>query len=417
MSNKEKWDLLTKDLPCPQSYLDFGFYFLIAAALQRRVWYYDLMYKPLFVNMYITLVGRPAVGKGLVISLIKDLLKHHKDEKGVPIKTSIGSELPLLFPMGGDTITFEKLLDAMASCTRTVRMPDGKPYIHCSYSFILSELSSLFKIQAIDVTKFLLQAFDCEDYDKGTKTQGENKLRNSCLNFIAGTQIKTLKDMALKGLLDDGFSSRTIFLFENSRRFDRFHLTQIVDELDFSVSSLVGNLSSEQYEARNGLLEWLKQLSKLAGRIYYDNTTANWLENWYVNTHCPIELRANDYMAGYFGRKKVHILKLAAAIHFSECITMEVSLEELKKALGMLNAIEPNLYAGMALSGKNELYAQTRSMLMFIQKKQAVTEQELILSYISELNLDQIKMCLKTLELGHGLRTAVINNKTAYTFE
>ena len=40
MTNIEKWRHFLKDLESPDMFVDWGFYSMIATALQRRVWLY-----------------------------------------------------------------------------------------------------------------------------------------------------------------------------------------------------------------------------------------------------------------------------------------------------------------------------------------------------------------------------------------
>ena len=392
MTNYDRWNLITEKLPSPQSYIDFGFYYLISLALQRRVWYYTGK-NALFCNQYIVFVGPPAVGKGLVLSMIAHFARFHKYDKAGVIKTSTGPELPPLFPLGADSITFEELICEVASSRRNVLTADPKEpsYSHCSYAFILPELSSLFKRKTEDVVKFMLNAYDCDQYDYKTKHQGKECIRRLCLNFIAATQLDFLKDAHKTGLFGQGFSSRSIFLFENKRRFDAFHIAGNVE-------------ATENIAAEKELLSWLKQLSTLYGQITYDKDAAKWLENWYIHTHCPKEAKANSRMQDYLGRKKVMILKIAAALHFSESLSMEIPLDTIQKAVSVLDKIEPQMEAGLALSGRNELHIAARKILAFMRERRSTSRKELILTFGSDYTVEEIFICLKELELGYNMK-------------
>jgi hypothetical protein len=391
MTNKDRWNLITAGLPSPQSYIDFGFYYLISLGLQRRVWFYS-GHNALYLNQYIVFVGPPAIGKGLVLSKIAYFARFHKDNKHPVIKTSTGPELAPLFPLGADSITFEELICEVASSRRNVLTGDqvNPNYAHCSYAFILPELSSLFKRKTEDVSKFLLNAYDCDQYDYKTKHQGKECIRKLCLNFIAATQMDFLKDAHRTGLFGQGFASRTLFLFESRRRFDKFHIA-------------TNSTDTATHEAEKELLAWLKKLSQLYGQLTYDKETARWIEKWYIETHCPHELKASTRMQDYLGRKKVIILKLAAALHFADSLELELPLETVQLAITMLDAVEPRIEAGLALSGRNELHIGARKMLSLISAKRDVEERELILTFGADFTIEEIFKCIKELELGYGL--------------
>ena len=74
MNNLGKWRFYLKDIESPDLFIDWGFYSLISAALQRRVWLYpDAM--AIYPNIFTLLVGPPAAGKSRVISQIADIIK------------------------------------------------------------------------------------------------------------------------------------------------------------------------------------------------------------------------------------------------------------------------------------------------------------------------------------------------------
>src|SRR5437899_153738 len=76
-SNYEKWRIFMDWCISPDCYIDFSFYNMIAAALQRRVWT-GPKHSPLFANHYTILVGEPGVGKGLPIKEVTKIIKYHK---------------------------------------------------------------------------------------------------------------------------------------------------------------------------------------------------------------------------------------------------------------------------------------------------------------------------------------------------
>lgn len=401
MTNYEKWCCYTEKLTSPQSFLDFGYYFMISAALQRRVWYYDS--KPLFCNQYIVFVGPPGCGKGLVLGEVADFLRYHKYEKGESVRTNIGYEKPLLFPLGADSITFEELLADVARSIRRVPVlsPSGEslpPYAHTSYAFCLEELSSLFKRKTEDVIKFLQNAYDCKNYDYKTKHQGKDLLRNLCVAFIAGTQVDFLKECRSSRLFGQGFASRALWLFESKERFTAFHIS---------------GLTQEQQQCRSELLEWLKRLATLYGPIDYEESTASFLEEWW-HAESNRLTKMPFHMQDYAGRKKVIMLKLAGAMHFSENLHSTVSTATMQRAIDTLAAIEPQMEAGLGLSGRNELHFFTRKLLSWIRTKGTVLFAEIVVEFGSSMSIQEIESAIRELELGYNLKTKLVNHQKAY---
>src|SRR5215831_2252164 len=98
ISNAQKWLLYTDGLPSPQNYIEWGWRYLVGAALQRRVWL-PPTHKPCFANSYVIFVGKPGIGKGLVIREVSDFLRHWKlkdatliDKDGLTIEQKVQVE-------------------------------------------------------------------------------------------------------------------------------------------------------------------------------------------------------------------------------------------------------------------------------------------------------------------------------------
>lgn len=405
MTNFEKWQFYTSNFTSPQSWLTFGYYYIIGAALQRRVWFYDDDGLPLFPNQYLIFVGPPGAGKGLVLGEISRFLKYHRMERGQYIKTNIGDEQPLLFPMGADSITFEELVADMASSMRRHPKPDKTVYYHTSYAFVLEELASLFKRKTEDVVKFLLNAYDCKNYDYKTKHQGKDLLRNLCLSFAAGTQADFLKQASSIGIFGQGFASRSLFLFEEDERFSKFHISDFTED---------------QKRAREDLLGWIKRLSTIYGQIYYDQETYGFLESWYREVFLPQKLKAPHKLKDYYSRKKVIMMKLATAIHYSENLNSIIGREAFMKAIDMLDLIEGQMAQGLNAGGRNELHSFSNKILAFVKsnsfENRTIPKRTIVSEFIADVSIEEIEKCLQELEVS-GLKYKVEKGLKCYYYE
>ncbi len=235
MSNMDRWKYYCSTIISPDSYIEWGMFYTIAAALQRRVWRGQLDGRPLFPNPYIIFTADPGVGKGLVITEVNKLLRYFKLEKEKDqvgeTKTinfnedkKSGMEKPLLFQVGADATTYEALVKEISRSVRAYFYKENdkqKAYIHSSLAFCLEEISSLFRKHTEDLVRFLLVTYDCGDYRYDTISRGRDFIKNCCLSLIGGTTPKFLKRVFSDELLNEGFASRCIFVFELSNRFDR----------------------------------------------------------------------------------------------------------------------------------------------------------------------------------------------------
>lgn len=407
MTNYEKWLLFTKNIASPQKYIDFGFYWLISAALQRRVWYSNYDHNPLFPNLYIIFVGRPAVGKGFILGPINTLLRMHKNEKMGMIKTSTGNEYPSLFPVGGDAMSYEELLADIADSARVIPVRGNSGYTksniyaHTSYSFVLEEISSLFRRKVEDIGKFLLNAYDAKEhgYEYLTKHSGKDRIRRLCLSFIGGTQPDELANLERMGVFKDGLSSRMLFIFEAMPRFFKFHQA---------------DMDEEQLKAKADIAAYIKRLATLFGQLTYSQEVTDWLEDWYVNDNVKKEQTANAKMQHYYGRKRVSLLKMAAAVHFADNLDYIITLDDVKKALELLNSLETSMEAGFNSNGRNELAGVSKKILNYIKSLPAVSKREIIIKFIVDLSLEEIDLCLRELELTSNLKNRIEKGQVVY---
>jgi len=242
-TNFDRWQLLCKDLSSPQSFVDFGFIYLIGAALQRRVWVGPDHY-PIFPNTYIVLCADAGVGKGLVIKKVYDLLSFHKkyivketktqqdygnSVNGTPLRSASDAnghtakklDEELLIPMAPNTSSFEQLVYLMAKSYDGVPIPgSSKTYTYSSLAFCLEELSSLFRKNTEDISNFLLCAWDCGDYRKETKTSGIDRVKNMCLALFAGTTPSFMQSTFDDKIVQEGLAARTMYICDDYNRND-----------------------------------------------------------------------------------------------------------------------------------------------------------------------------------------------------
>ena len=403
MTNYDRWLLYMQDAPSPQSFIDFGFYFLISAALQRRVWFGDFD-NPTFVNMYIVLVSDPGLGKGYVIGPINEMLRHHKAEHGVRIKANTELERPLLFKMAPDSITFESLLNELTLSVTRMQVPKSEfapdgTIMHTSYCFVLEELAALFKRKYEDVIKFLHNAYDCKGYEYRPKHSDHAILRKLCVSLIAGTQPDFMIEMGREKLFSEGFGSRTIFIFESERRHNRFHIMK---------------RNEEQKSAYRDLLDWVLKLSKLYGEITYTQETYEWLENWSQEILPKQELNCSTRMKDYYARKRINLMKLAAAIHFSENLSFEIAQSSFERALKLLDGIEIRMKNGLSM-GRNVLHSFTTKVYGFIARNGKIAKKYLILQFAEDLAIAELESVLQELKLTRGVKETQNGNDIIYS--
>lgn len=421
----QKWQLVMREITSPQSFIDFGLYYTIAAALQRRVWC-GPSHKPIYPNQYCILVAPPGVGKGLVIKEVEYVLRYHElEDPNAPAKAAPDASVttvdphvvaainaanyaqatngemkrttkkPLLIPLAANATTFEALVRSMTKATRRINYMKydeklGKNvlqiYTHCSLAFCLEEISSLFRRHTEDVANFLLQAYDCGNYEYDTKTQGNDEIHRCCLNFFGGTTPVFMESTFNDKLLNDGFSSRTWFIVEQRNRFDKLFIPA---------------LTPEQEEARADIVAHVKKLSKLYGPVEYEPEAWAYLERWWEQENRP-RVNKSPKLDAYYGRKNLHSQKMALALHFMEDAEAnekgapknKITLSTVKRALELLDGVEANMHLALNFEGNNPLATVGKKMMTYIRRNGPQSTMELLTEFWGDADKDQIDQIL-----------------------
>lgn len=388
MTNHEKWQHLTKDLEAPQRFLDFAFYFAISAALERRVFFGDPA-RALYCNQYIMLVGPPGLGKGVSMREANHLLKKHdfRLPDNSPIIDRNTKQPRKLFYQLPSAVTFEKLAFDFADATVPYLRADGSIYAHASGYFLLEELSSLFrKNKSEDVARFLLNLYDNEPFDYKTRHHGTAEIKNGCLNLLTGFTHDFLRSAEENGLLGEGLFSRSLLVVEERPRQIKFHYS---------------DLTADQLQCQTDLQNHLKSLSRIYGRIKESAETHEWLEEWWAEEFEHLLAFGDDKLMKFFSRRKVQMMKLAAAIHFSETAEeFEIPLAIYQQAAALIRDAEPGVIKISRRTGRNPQYSIQERILSWLKVKPRQYH-EVVKRFAHEVDINQLNVIMQGLIMGN----------------
>lgn len=405
--------------PSPQNFLDWSWRGCVAAALQRRVWC-PPEHERVFANMYITLVGDPGVGKGSPIRAVSSLLTEHKLEdfrssskfkgeekviadavvqadvvtaeedmvKGKGKDASL--EKPLLIPVAADAVTYEALVQSMSFCLRRINHIkteiDGKQrmaiYSHSSQCFCLEEIASLFRKHQNDLINFLIQAYDCgESYEYRTKTAGRDRILRICVNFLGGTTPDFMQETFDDALVNQGYSSRTFYIFGSKNRKSVFFRPE---------------LTPEQRVHRAELSEHIKKLAGLYGQVTVDPVTFQFLHAWKedFDANPPKQGMQSGKLKAFDARMNIHIMKVAMANHFSESTDMYIPLDTFKQAIVDIQNEKKNMGYALSVGGNNPLAKTSGKVMESLRLDGKKTLSQLIAIFWEKVNKVQLEEIL-----------------------
>lgn len=396
MTNYQKWNSYCDRFSSPQSYIDFGFYWMISAALQRRVWFHSPD-KPLYPNQYCFFVGPPATGKGLIITEVLDFLKEpklsnpqmvadddllkflsesekfvaqkvkeeqYKDQQAKEDNLNKKNKVmtyPPLFASGPDAATFQSITLRMADCIRRKDYPkwDEKLnknildyYIHCSMFIALEEVSSMFRTHMDDLVMYLTKCYDCKGFEYLTISRELDNVINPCISLLGGTQETFMARIQEKDLISDGFSSRLVGIYESEPRFVKFRMR---------------DLTIEEKQHGEDVKKWLLTLAKQFGYIKFSDESWNYMEEW-IQKEKSNQSGASSKIKHYLVRKHTHAQKLAVAVHYAESIEKEVQLSSFKRAIQLLDGIQPRMHLCYGISKDNPLNKLKSAISQFLNR-------------------------------------------------
>jgi len=179
---------------------------ILASVVQRKVWF-DMGHFQWTPNFYIILVAPPGiVNKSATINLGYPFVKFLR-EQGVTIHT-----LP-------ESLTWQVMVQKLAAA-RCVFEWKGLPEEYCAATLNIGELGTLLEGKDTQMINHLVSLWDGKigEFEKATKTSGNDLVINPWINMIAGTTPQWLTENLTQYALGGGLLSRCIFLFADKKR-------------------------------------------------------------------------------------------------------------------------------------------------------------------------------------------------------
>ena len=330
-----------KDLESPALFVDWNFYYAISSTLSRRVWLgSDFRTYP---NLYLIFVGRPAIGKTVPATKTTEILQSLKTLE--IIDGNIFEKQ--VVNISASSTTLEALYQDLARAVEKIKLCDKplKLYIHSSMSFCIGdEMGTLFREKQNDLVTFLTQGWDCvERFSRRTKNCGDVEILNMCINFLGCCTPDWLSKNVNSGLLEQGFTSRAIFLYGEKHR----------------KRTTILSVNADQRAAIDEFKEHLKKIAKLSGEIKFSKVDTpeafEWFDNW-VHNRMDKYVNNDRRLEHYYGRKKRHLMKAAMLCHFADKITMQLEVEDFEAGLKILEDAEEDMHLALLSIGRNPLH-------------------------------------------------------------
>lgn len=366
---------------------------MVAGALQRYVWMenYTFQWTP---NLYIILVG-PAgiIGKSTTIRLGLDLLR----------------EVPNVV-FGPQSSTWQYLASALESSQTSFKWPDHKgeevDHYMAPITCAPSELGTFLRMDDPQFVSLLTDLYDSAkvEWVHGTKTTGTTEIINPWINFIGATTPSWLATNYPVKSLDDGLTSRIIFVYGDRK--EKF-IAYPGDHWD----------PGDHAQMRQELIEDLTEISNMRGEFSLSREAKEWGTQWYEDfwTRSPIHLQSARF-GGYRARKQAHMHKLAMILSASESDSRVIELHHLHTASNMLTRAEQDMLTVFESLGVVEETRYVREIMAFVKAYQIIPGELLYKLTMNTIPDKSFKPALVAAAKGGYIKQVIHDGKIAYTW-
>lgn len=290
----------------PSIFREWSAISLLSGAMERRIWVHTKG-SNLFPNLYTILVGPPGVGKSAILSQVERLLRSVPDIFVAPSSVSAAS-----------------LVDSIVLASRKIIRPNDVPsFVQFHYlTAIASELGVFLPIYDALFMNSLTKFYDGEPYEERRRTSAVKhvKIEHAHLCIIGGTTPSYLNGFLPEGGWDQGFTSRTIFIYSGESVYTPL----------FGESGDYDGLEATYLN----LLRDLKVIGGLYGKMEWTREAATAIEAW-NRAGCP-PVPEHNKLTHYNTRRLAHVIKLCMIASISRSDELLITDIDYQRALGWL---------------------------------------------------------------------------------
>lgn len=232
-------------------------------------------------------------------------------------------------------ISKASLIDAIAHASKKVIFPIYEEY---NSLFVIASELGVFLTDYGELVTLLQKMWDNERFEEWKRT-GDKKIliERPQLNLLGGITPSDLSTRLPEGAWDQGFSSRTVFVFSD----ERTESNPLADE-NFSLDT----------STRKDLVSDLEAITSLGGVFRWDTDAGKAFTAWHMGGAPPIP--DHPRLVNYLPRRTVHLAKICMAVSAGRGNSLTISLNDYQEALGYLIEAElymPEIFKAMTVKG------------------------------------------------------------------
>ena len=355
----------------------------IAASVKKQI-FLNRFYYRLYPNIYVFLVAKSGMKKGVPIVLAKTLVEHAKSARVVSGRNS----MPRI------------ILDL--SKARTI---EGGGIVKNAQCLMVSGELASFLVRDPDALTILTDLHDTHAYEKewtnSLKGTGVDVLHEPCITLLGATNEEHFADAVPANAIGGGFIARTFIIY----------------------STLRGQLNSLTQRPQNtidiaALAKDLERISKVKGEFKWGEGAIETYDAWYY----PFMREDHHDPTGTMNRMGDQILKVAMLLSLADDDKLVLHPQHVKEAIAVsLDCVSGVRQITMG-AGKSNLALQTKSVLreLIIRPDHQIERQKLLQKFWGDMDAFDLDKIIETLQgagaievVRHGKKTILILKEEA----
>lgn len=307
----------------PRSFFFWSALCAISAVVKRNV-FVDRFYYKTYPNIYVLLVAKSGLRKGVPLALVKEMVEDVGNTRVIAGRSSVQAIIKEL----GTTRTKEK-----------------GPILSDAAGFILSSefASSLVSDpQALTILTDLYDSNWHKEWKNLLKGTGQDVLKNVCVTMLSACNPTLFRDVITNAAISGGFIARTLIIYEEKK---------------FRINPLTRPPIIEYKKEK--LVEYLKCISQVKGRMEWSSEAMKAYEEWYKE----FESVEHDDKTGTAERLQEHIVKTAILLSLADNPTLEITGPNMMDAIGACTSLTAGISKTTLGQGKSEFAHKTGVVL------------------------------------------------------
>lgn len=291
---------------------------IIAAALERKVWYRWNQTLFFYPNMFVMLVSPPAAGKSTALNRGVDLLNELRKTNNVRFLPNQASEA---------------FFNESVAESKSFFVHGGLQNFHCSAFYYASEASESLKEVYGDLTGTMTNLYDCPRmWKKGTKKDGNLIVENGCLTLLAGSTFDYLGRLISTSNINGGFASRLTYVISRNEE---------IRETTFPHEFTDSDGSHAKQE--DDLVFDLRRINEMTGPFSATKDFGQFWQNWDRQMQKRRHEAGSETIKNLLARHGTSMLKLCMVLSAAESSSRIIDLRHGERAAELLRETEQQL--------------------------------------------------------------------------